>query len=179
MLLTACVRKKLYPAKATEILEKCPSQTMREASQRELGFENAHQTDGTQMAHLLHEGDAWCGVSHGARPGAHRGNINLSLGHQAVGMHSISWSELSPPEGRAPCQLLQVGQTGAPIHRLFFLAAFLRLQVLEALPWEPAVVLKWAAQGGVAVLFSPVADRLVVSPAIHQWVQAKLRSLSS
>ncbi|CAM9899254.1 unnamed protein product [Ectocarpus sp. 6 AP-2014] len=51
--------------------------------------------------------------------------------------------------------------------------------VFEALPWEPAVVLKAAAQGGVAVLLSPVTDRLVVSPAIHQWVQAKLRSLSS
>ncbi|CAN0333216.1 unnamed protein product [Pylaiella littoralis] len=52
-------------------------------------------------------------------------------------------------------------------------------QVLEALPWEPMVTLKWLAQGGVAILLSPVADRLVVSPAIHLWAQARLRSLSS
>lgn len=52
-------------------------------------------------------------------------------------------------------------------------------QVLAALPWEPTVVLKYAAQGGVAVLLSPVADRLVVAPAMHLWAQAKLRSLSS
>ncbi|CAM9167922.1 unnamed protein product, partial [Hapterophycus canaliculatus] len=51
--------------------------------------------------------------------------------------------------------------------------------VLTALPWEPMVVLKYAAQGGVAVLLSPVADRLVMTPAMHVWAQARLRSLSS
>lgn len=103
------------------------------------------------------------GVSHAARPGAQR-----------------SKSELSPSEGRTPftsCksdrpELHYILRSSSPSFSGW-------LQVLEALPWEPAVVLKWAAQGGVAVLLSPVADRLVVSPAIHQWVQAKLRSLSS
>ncbi|CAN0147368.1 unnamed protein product [Scytosiphon promiscuus] len=41
------------------------------------------------------------------------------------------------------------------------------------------IVLKFAAQGGVAVLLSPVADRLVVAPVMHVWAQARLRSLSS
>lgn len=60
----------------------------------------------------------------------------------------------------------------APLSRAF-------PQVLEALPWEPVVTLKWAAQGGVAILLAPIADRLVVSPAINMWAQARLRSLSS
>lgn len=50
-------------------------------------------------------------------------------------------------------------------------------QVVEALPWERVEVLKWAAQGGVAILLSPLTDRFVVTPAIHQWAQARLRSL--
>lgn len=52
-------------------------------------------------------------------------------------------------------------------------------QVLEALPWEPMVVLKSVALGGAAILLSPVADRLVVSPTIHLWAQARIKSMSS
>lgn len=45
-------------------------------------------------------------------------------------------------------------------------------QVLTMLLGEPIVALKFAAQSGVAVLFSPVADRLVVAPAMRLWAQA-------
>eukprot|EP00903_Cladosiphon_okamuranus_P014734 g13653.t2 len=51
--------------------------------------------------------------------------------------------------------------------------------VLEALPWEPVGVLKSVALGGVAILLSPVADRLVVSPSIQLWAQARIKSMSS
>jgi len=51
--------------------------------------------------------------------------------------------------------------------------------VLEALPWEPVLVVKSAAIAAVAILLSPIADRLVVSPAIHLWAQARIRSMSS
>lgn len=52
-------------------------------------------------------------------------------------------------------------------------------QVLELLPWAGVMVLKWATEGAVALLFSPLADRLVVTPALSLVAQAKLKALSS
>lgn len=51
-------------------------------------------------------------------------------------------------------------------------------QMLQALPWDIAVVLRAAAEGGVAITLAPLTDRIVVVPAIHQWAQARLRALS-
>lgn len=50
--------------------------------------------------------------------------------------------------------------------------------MLQALPWDLATVLRAAAEGGVAISLSPLTDRLVVAPAIHQWAQARLRAVS-
>lgn len=84
-----------------------------------------------------------------------------------------------PGRPKLPCSDVIVGLNLSPLGlpSAFSLAA-VPYQVVEALPWERVEVLKWAAQGGVAVLLSPVTDRFVVSPAIHQWAQARLRSIS-
>lgn len=51
-------------------------------------------------------------------------------------------------------------------------------QMLQALPWDIATILRAAAEGGVAISLAPLTDRLVVTPAIHQWAQSRLRALS-
>ncbi|CAM9474582.1 unnamed protein product [Ascophyllum nodosum] len=51
-------------------------------------------------------------------------------------------------------------------------------QVLEALPWERAFVLRSMAEVLVALILSPLADRLIVAPAIQLWVQIRSRSPS-
>ena len=85
------------------------------------------------------------------------------------------------PTGRPklPCSDVKIGHSLPPLGSpSAFSRANVSYQVLEAFPWERVEILKWAAQGGVAISLSPLTDRFVVSPAINQWGQARLRFIS-
>lgn len=52
-------------------------------------------------------------------------------------------------------------------------------KLLETLPWPSGEVLKWAMEGAVALVLSPLAGRLVVDPALTLYARARLKALAT